>query len=237
MQATTKNTAEIYIYDQVVTAGWEWGAEQSAVTFQEDLARLGDEVETIHLHINSPGGAVFEGITIANLLKAHDAKVIAYIDGLAASIASVIAVCADEVIMGEGTFFMIHHPWLFTWGDANALRKDADMLDKVSSQMQALYLAKTGEKCSSERLVEMLDEETWLTATEALELGFVDSIVETSQVAASVNDIAFARFKNIPEALKQSGEPKAEPLQPKATPADSSKNLLKAKIKIMKEGT
>jgi len=171
--------AEVWIYEMIGEDFWTGGGV-TAKNFQKDLASV--KAKQIDLHINSPGGDVFDGITIYNLLKQHDAKVTTYIDGLAASIASVIALAGDKVYMAENALFMVHNPYGFAMGDANEMRKTADVLDKVRGSMITTYMTKTGKQESD--VVAMLDAETWMDAEEALEAGFIDIISEKMDLAA-----------------------------------------------------
>jgi ATP-dependent Clp endopeptidase proteolytic subunit ClpP len=156
MQASSENEAEIYIYDEI---GY-WGV--TAKQFVANLKALGD-VTHINLHINSPGGDVFDGIAIFNALKFHGAAITVYIDGLAASMASVIAMVGNPVIMPENTMMMIHKPWGFAGGDADDMRDYADLLDKVESVLIPAYAQKTGK--STEEIAAMLEDETWMDGT------------------------------------------------------------------------
>lgn len=188
------------------------GDEVTPKEFAEDLKALGDITE-LTVRINSGGGDVFAGQAIYSLLKSHPAKVTVYVDGLAASIASVVAMAGDTVIMPRNAMMMIHNPWAMAVGNAGDFRKLADDLDKIREGMIAAYQAKAG--IDREELVQLLDAETWLTADEAKELGFVDEVDAAKQVAASlrgstlvVNGMEFdlSRFKNrpkVPAALKE----------------------------------
>ena len=138
MQAGHQSDADIYIYDEI---GF-WGV--TAKQFISDLNALGD-ITHINLHINSPGGDVFEGIAIFNALKTHGASITVYVDGVAASMASVIAMVGNPVIMPENTFMMIHKPFGFTGGDAEDMRTYADLLDKVEAVLLPAYAQKTGK--------------------------------------------------------------------------------------------
>lgn len=194
--------AEIWIYEQIGEDFWSGGGV-TAKKFQEELA--GIKAKQIDLHINSPGGQVFEGVTIYNLLKQHDATITTYIDGLAASIASVIALAGDKVVMAENALYMIHNPTGMVWGPAAEMRKMADVLDKIRSTMSTVYTGKTGK--TEDEINGLLDAETWMTAAEAKEAGFVDEIADEMDLAACAKFIPVmqkAGFKHIPENL--SGE-------------------------------
>lgn len=185
--------AEILIYDEI---GF-WGIVAS--DFKRQLAEVGD-AKTIHVRINSPGGSVFDGIAIYNALREHPAKVITHVDSLAASIASVIALAGDEVRIAKNAYLMIHDPWTITIGNAEQLRKDAGLLDKFAQTILGVYTAKSSKKPAD--IESMMHEETWLTADEALDLGLVDQVVDTSDVKAEFDLSVYA---HVPAALAGSG--------------------------------
>lgn len=188
----TETSAEIVIYSEIGETFWGDGV--SAKSFSDELKELPKAVKDITVRINSPGGDVFDGISIYNRLKQHPAKVTVYIDGLAASIASIIALAGDEVIAGEGTLFMIHKPMTMGYGNSNEFEELISRLDDVEEQLVGIYRRKTGLDRSE--IKNMLSKETWLNADEAKEKGFIDSIMAESEelrVAANVEG-----FKNIP---------------------------------------
>jgi len=199
MSSDGSNAADIFIYGDIVSYRWD-ESDTSASSFKEDLDNLGD-VSTINLYINSPGGSVFEGIAIHNILKRHKAKVNVYVDALAASIASVIAMAGDTIYMPKNSMLMIHNPWTFTYGNAAELRKMADDLDRIGNSSKQTYLQKAGDKLTEEKLQEMLDAETWLSADEAFEYGLCDVVQEANQMAASINFDLLQKYKNVPENL------------------------------------
>ena len=183
--------AEIQLYGEIGSFGI------TAKDFATDLKNLG-EVREITLRVNSPGGSVFDGNAIYNMLKQHPAKVTAYIDGLAASMASVIVMAADHVVMPENALMMIHNPWSMSMGDAEALRKDADLLDKVKT---TLLLAYGRSMMTDQEISQMMDDETWLTGAEALEMGFADEVVEEVAMAASANFNLVNNFQRTPKLI------------------------------------
>lgn len=196
--------AEIWIYEEIGEDFWS-GDGITAKSFQKDLATI--KAGQIDLHINSPGGEVFDGITIFNLLKQHPATITTYIDGLAASIASVIAMAGDRVVMAENALFMIHNPYGMTVGDSTEMRKMADVLDKVKGSIALAYTGRTGK--TEEEIDELMNAETWMSSFEALEYGFIDEITDQMDMAASAKFVPAmikAKFKNIPDNL--SGERK-----------------------------
>ena len=168
-------SAAIEIYDEI----GGWGV--SAKDFKDQLDGLGD-VDGIELAIHSPGGSVLDGWAIYNLLKGHKAHVVATIDGLAASMATVVAMAADEVRMPENAFFMIHNPSGFAVGGADEMRDYADLLDKMEKGIRAAYVSKSGQ--SDEYVDALMAQESWFTGTEAMALGFVDTITDALEAAA-----------------------------------------------------
>ena len=218
IKAKANDTAEISIYDEI---GF-WGV--SAASFAQDLKGCGNNLKQINLHIHSPGGDVFDGIAIYNLLKNHPANVTVYIDGLAASMASVIAMAGNEVIMPENAMMMIHKPWGIQGGDAEDMRKYADLLDKVENTLIPAYASKTGK--TPEELAEMLSAETWLNGKECVEQGFADKLAEPLVAMASIKSRKLEDFENMPKAMKDmlfkpQGNAGSNPA-PQATPTEQS---------------
>lgn len=166
--------------------GWDfYGDAWDAGYFNEQLKALGD-INLIELHINSPGGSVFDGIAIYNALVQHPATVHVYIDGIAASIASVIAMAGDKIYMPSNTMLFIHEPWMYTAGNADDLRKDADMLDKNKDAIVNSYLRHL--KGTSDSISEMMKEETWMTAQEAaIHFNNVTILHQEAEVTASID--------------------------------------------------
>lgn len=220
-------SGDIFIYGEITKYAWEEYGEKSAQIFKQELDDLGD-VELINLYVNSPGGSVFEGITIHNMLKRHDARVIAHVDALAASIASVIIMAADEIRMPSNSMLMIHNPWTFAIGNAVELRKKADDLDRIGESAVQSYLAKSGDKLQEDKLREMLDAETWLSADEAYEYGLCDVVEADNEMAASISDEYLQRYKNVPKQLKENTTPSmsAEELALRQKIADEAKASL-----------
>ena len=178
---------EISIYDEIGDYG------TSAKNFIQDLKSAGDK--NITLRMNSVGGSVFDGLAIYNVLRAHKGHVNVKIEGLSASIASIIALAGDKIEMAENGFFMIHNPFGKSAGDAEDMRKTADLLDKIKQELVSIYASKT--ELTNEEISNMMDEETWLTSQEAKDMGFIDVITEPIKVAASFN---FSKFTNVNES-------------------------------------
>ena len=182
--------AEISINDNI--GGWGITAND----FIADLKALGD-VDTIDVRISSGGGSIVEGNAIFNALKRHPANIVTHIDSLAASMASVIAMAGDEIRMAANGLFMIHNPWTMSAGGADQLRKDADLLDKMQVNIRNSY---ERSNLDSEALDAAMDAETFYTAEEALEAGFIDSIGDANLAAASIGDMETTLEYKIPQA-------------------------------------
>jgi ATP-dependent protease ClpP protease subunit len=177
-----ENTAEISIYTDIGLSFWD--DSLSAKQFNEELKKISDKVTQIDVRLNSPGGDVFDGITMFNRLKQHKANVTVYVDGLAASIASVIAMAGNKIIMGEGALMMIHKPWTYTAGDSSALEEVIDRLNDVEEQIIGIYQRRT--KVDRAEIRKMIAETTWMDSTQAVELGFADeSMAQEIKIAAS----------------------------------------------------
>lgn len=198
MSSNSSSTADIFLYGEVTKYAWEEFGEVSSITFKQELDDLGD-IDVINLHINSPGGSVFEGLNIYNMLKMHPAKVIAYVDALAASIASVIPMCADKIYMHKNSMMMIHHAWTYASGNAQQLRKAADDIEKISKSSCMAYLERAGDKLTEDKLEMLLTEETWLSAEEAFSYGLCDVVLDANEAVASVSEELFKEYKNIPQ--------------------------------------
>jgi ATP-dependent Clp endopeptidase proteolytic subunit ClpP len=179
-------SAEVLIYDEIGAYG------VTAKGFLAELGALRNDA-AIDLRLNSPGGSVFDAVAIYNALKRHAGDVTVWIDGIAASAASYIAMAGDLVIMPENAFLMIHDPSGLVAGTAEDMRATAEALDKVQGSLAQGYAAKSGKP--EDEIASLMAAETWLDAHEALELGFIDRIAEPVKLAASFD---VARFRNAP---------------------------------------
>lgn len=197
---------ELQLYGPISSTSW-WGDEVTPKQFSDELKALGD-IETLNVYINSDGGDVFAGQAIHSMLKRHPANVVVYVDGLAASIASVVAMAGDKVIMPRNAMMMVHNPWTIAVGNADDFRKLADDLDQIRESIVAAYQDKTG--LEREEIIRLMDAETWMTADEAVSKGFADEIEETKQVAASLSgsglvingqEFDLSRFKHPPKLI------------------------------------
>jgi ATP-dependent protease ClpP protease subunit len=181
-QAATPGVLELYIYGDVQGDDYDWWtdevieSETSANHFRNELAKYPD-VKEIKIYVNSYGGSVFEGTAIYSQLRRHPAQKTVYIDGFACSVASVIAMAGDRVIMPRNTMMMIHNAWNIAIGNATQLRKAADDLDVIMQGNRQAYLEKSKGKITEDKLIELLEAETWLTADACFEYGFCDEII------------------------------------------------------------
>lgn len=191
--------AAIYIYD-VIDSYWGISAKDVIAA----LANAGDTAD-VSIHINSPGGDVFEGRAIMAAIKAHKGKTTAYVDSLAASAATSIAVACDEVAISKGAFFMIHNASGAVWGDKTDMRETADLLEKVEGSIIADYTEKTGK--DTQQIVDWMDAETWFTADEAIANGFCDRLTEDAKAKNTWN---LAAFENVPKPLLEPPEEENE---------------------------
>lgn len=173
------NEADLELYDEIGESTDWWTGKTSGISAESitQFLKENQDVDTVNLHINSNGGLVFEGITIHNILKGSDKTVNVIIDGLAASIASVIAMCGDTVKMYPTSQMMIHNCWTYGCGNANDFRKLADQMDKIMDSSRIAYLSKAKDKLTEEKLKELLDNESYLTAQECFDLGLCDEII------------------------------------------------------------
>lgn len=231
------------LYGDISSYSW-WGDEVTPKQFKEDLDALGD-ITQLNIYINSGGGDVFAGQAIHSILKRHKATKTVYVDGLAASIASVIAMAGDKIIMPSNAMMMIHKCWTIVWGNADDMRKMADDMDKIDESIVAAYVGKTG--LDKEDVVALMAEETWMTAQDAMDYGFIDEIEESKQVAASVRkgiltingqEMDLSRFQHPPNfpAAKKPARARAEP-DPEPEPALETINdaleIAKAKANVV----
>lgn len=195
VRASTDVT-EIDLYDQIGT----WGV--TARDFRAKLKDAGD----ITLRINSPGGDVFAGVAIYNDLVAHKGKVRVEVTGVAASIASIIAMAGSEIAIADNAFFMIHNSRTFTAGTSEELREIAAVLTKIDDAMSRTYASRTGTGIRS--IKKMMDDETWMNGKEALEAGFATEITKSTEAKAKFDLSVFA---SMPEALKWPSADDSEP--------------------------
>ena len=242
MKNDEEKSAELILYGSIGSD--EYWDDISDKAFKQDIENLGD-VENITLHINSPGGSVFSAVAIANTLKNHKAKITANIDGLAASAATIITSACDIVKMPKNALFMVHNPITFAYGNNQDMQKTLEMLNKVKNSIIETYLNKA--KTDKETLSELMDNETWMSAEEAKEYGFIDEILdenvekEVIENKLIINNMAFdiSRFKNFKE--KKNREPRVINISVNSTGspeeiADKFRNILNSTENQKNEG-
>ena len=217
VSAVSGEEAEIVIYDVI---GYPF---ISADDFVRALA--GVTAKTVTVRINSPGGDVFDGMAIFNALKNYNGKVVTRIEGIAASMASVIALAGKEVQAYANTMYMIHEPYAFTAGNQYSLRELADILEKMSGQMIDIYSSNSAP--GKREIAQMMKDEAWLTAKEAKEKGFIDTIIDGKGAKAQFD---LSMFANAPEgyAANREGEPTQREIERVLRDAGLSKNKAQA---------
>lgn len=184
--------ASLYLYGEI---GF-WG--KTAQQFAAELNAIA--AETINVHINSGGGEVFDAMAMYAALNQHPARIVTHIDGIAASAATYPALAGDEIRMIESGFFMIHDPMSIVIGNSDAMRKEADVLDKIRDSIAGIYSNQTGAKLAQVR--KWMSAETWFNADEAKREGFVDKIVD-GDAKSDVFDLSI--YNNVPDALRRRG--------------------------------
>lgn len=242
-QATSPDTLELYFYGFIEGDGYDWwtgetiDSETSANHLKNELAKY-PNIQFINLFVNSNGGEVMEAMSIRNQLKRHPAYVTGYVDGFACSAASFILTGCDKVVMYSNTMQMLHNMWMWVCGNYKELRKTADDLEQISIGNRAAYLEKAAGKLTEEKLIEILENESWLTAAQCLEYGLADEIVEESKdlteakvIAQKINktleqQIDYGRAlvamkKGLDEVVQKVKEPEV----PKEPEADEPKQL------------
>lgn len=206
--------ATIYLYDVIVSDDY-WGGI-SASTFIKEL--IGIDAKTINLRINSPGGDVFASQAMIQAIREKGAKVIAHIDGVAASAASSVALAADEVTIAPGAMYMIHKAMTVAWGNADEMQKTVDLLNKVDGVLVAQYAAETGQDPT--QILDWMAAETWFTAEEAVSNGFADRVAEKASKPANAWNLA--AWANAPKPANAAPPPAPENTPP---PIDATEHL------------
>ncbi len=236
--------ATIRLFDTIDSWGEWWG--MSAKEFAASLDEIPSHIDTIELLINSPGGDAFEGMAIVNVMRAHSARTVAIVQGIAASAASFIACAADETIMSPNSTLMIHKAWGLSIGNADDHRSHAELLDQVDAEQVAIYTAKSG-KPAGEVLALMADE-TFMSAAESVAAGFADSVLPNPRdddpdddasarwTPADIQAIA-AELSKLDVTIPSAGEreePTTEPGEPDSVDPEQAARLL-ASLTLTKE--
>lgn len=182
----------ITVYDVI---GYDWWTDGGVTVNRIDAAlrKIGEQAD-VEVHINSPGGDMFEGVAIYNRLRAHGGKVTVKVMGLAASAASIIAMAGDERLIGDGAFLMIHNAWVWAAGNRNELRDVADWLEPFDAAMVDVYAARTGQTAAA--VSAWMDAETWLNSSLAIERGFATGLVDRADIVEDAQASARAQGVN-----------------------------------------
>lgn len=206
IQAKAGETPALYIYDEI---GY-WG--DSAKSLVDQLQKI--EGDKLDVHVNSPGGDIFDGLAIYQALKDHKAEVTVHVDGVAASIASVIAMAGDRVIMAPKASMMVHDGWTMAVGSAKDMRKTADLLDKQSDIIASVYADKTGQPVEFWR--EVMGEDSWYDADEALAAGLADEVVGKEKKVDEAFDLGVFAHAGRESAPAPRIKPSASTVEPPA---------------------
>lgn len=205
VQAAAADPAtSITIYDQIGEDWWT-GEGTTAKRISGALRAIGDNHATVY--INSPGGDVFEGLAIYNLLREHKAGVTVKVVGVAASAAAIIAMAGSRVEVGRAGFLMIHNSWTVAAGNRHDFREAADWLEPFDKTQADIFAAKTGD--SPESIAKMLDAETWMGGQEAVDLGFADGLLPADEVAQGEEPASAATVRRLENSLRASGMSRA----------------------------
>ena len=220
----TDTTCDLYFYGDIVDSwlgAWE-DTDQYPQAIKEFLDQAKDK--DINIYVNSGGGSVFAGMAIYNMLKRHKGYKTVYIDGLAGSIASVIALAGDKVIIPSNAYFMIHKPWCSSAGNSNELREMANTLDKIEEGIINVYSENLAEGANIEDIKAMVNDETWLTGIEASKYFNVE-VSNSVQAVACVSDY-FDKYNKVPSDISK--EVKTEEIEPKEEVKEEVKEEAKA---------
>ena len=198
----TDDSVDLYFYSDIVSSYWDsWDdTDQYPESIKNFLDKVGDK--DLNIYINSGGGSVFAGIAIYNMLKRHKGYKTVYVDGVAASIASVIAMAGDKIIIPNNAWLMIHKPWVATYGNADELRQVSETLDKLQEGIINIYKEKLKDGVDISTIEEMVNKETWLTGEDAFKY-FDIEISDSLEVFNKVESDYLNRFTEIPKELTE----------------------------------
>lgn len=222
--STGRQQAKVAIYDEIGSYG------VSSTAFYNELVVATGKSGPVAVHINSPGGNIYDGIAIYNMLKAHPGRVTVRIDGLAASMASIVAMAGDEIVIPENAMIMIHNPSGLAAGGADDMRDYADLLDKWRDSMVAIYAERT--KLPESVIVQAMQETTWYNGREAVEMGFADRLAESVRLAACAD---LGSYAYIPDTVagsfaKRSNTPSRNDLNVISALASFAKHINQIKL-------
>jgi ATP-dependent Clp protease protease subunit len=194
--------ATVYLYDAIVNSEIEaeFFGGVDPKTFINELKSI--DAPVINIRINSPGGSVFAARAMEQAMREHPSKIVAHIDGYAASAASFLMMAADEIVIGSGSMVMIHKAWTMAYGNSDDLIQTADLLEKIDSTLVDTYAVRSG--ADPKQISDWMAAETWFTAQEAVDAGFADRIAESKQKASAWD---LSAYKNAPKNEQIEEEP------------------------------
>lgn len=232
---SNNNKSELYLYGAIVSEKWSED-DVDFKDFKTAIDKIADD-STLEVYINSPGGEVFVTQSIISLLKRAKATknitLNCYIDGLGASCASWLPMLADNLYIYNGSILMLHKPLSMVWGNANEMRKEIELLDKIeNSEMIPMYLSKAKETLTEDILRNMLSEETWLTSDEIENYFNVTRLEDDKKMVASVDKELFDQYKNVPESLKDTFKDEVEE-DLKEKELNNKKKLLELELNLL----
>ena len=234
MAKAKEKVGELYLYGEVSSTSW-YGDEITPKQFKADLDALG-EIDVLNIYINSIGGDVWAGQSIYSMLSRVAAQKNVYIDGIAASIASVIAMAGDKIYMPANALLMIHNAWTITWGNAEQLRKEASVLETVDATIVEVYQKRTD--LTKEDIQGLMAAETWMNAEEAVGYGFADEITAEKKAAACLRGDVLVLADGITQDAKRyaaklagivpaDGQQKPDAEPPQTAPAEIYEKIQK----------
>lgn len=202
-----ENVTALYVYGEIVSGTDKW--DESDVTFK-DFQQATENIKdnsTLEMYVSSPGGSVFTTQSMISMLdrckKKKNIKIIAYVDGLAASCASWLIMIADEIVIYSNSMLMVHKPMTMTWGNANELQKEIDLLNKLENDIMLPMYMKKAKNITEEELKELINAETWMAADEIKDKFNVTYVDEEKKVAAKLEKDSINKYKNVPKSVKE----------------------------------
>lgn len=250
-ETKAKKTIDLHIYDVVTDVEYDWDkgifktAEASSKHVRE-LLEQNDDADEINIYINSAGGSVYEGLAIYNQLKRAKASKTVYVDGFACSIASVIAMAGDRVVMPKASMMMIHNAWTVAIGNSKELRKTADDLDLMSETIANAYLEKSNGKADEKKIRALMNAESYLPASQCYELGLCDEISgesesEAEKAVAEIKEtaamLASACAKIECTAISDNAEKVSEPVPEEKPETESPEEISETESEITEQNS
>lgn len=215
----TNCTQELYFYGDIVSDEWsKWQDSDTCPKDVQDILNQIDGNSPLDIYINSGGGSVFAGLAIYNMLKRCKSFKTVYVDGLAGSIASVIAMCGDKLVIPSNAFLMIHKAWNIAQGNANDLRKMAEDLDKIDEGILNVYSEKLADGVELDTIKDMVNKETWIVGSEVNKYFANVEVIQSNKAVASISNLNM--YDKIPDVFKNKAEDNSE------------LDLLKAKLQL-----